>query len=128
MADTTFTLVHGGRMYGYRETGPKWRCDVCGRSGYGDPHLARERRYGSHWSDSCWRGHAPCPWCGRQLALRMDGTPRVHSRCPERPAEVEVVRTVAAEVRQEARLAVRGPHLRSPLLDHLTNPHPTEGA
>lgn len=100
-----FTQVHDGRYYGYSYSGPKWRCDTCGRTGYGDP--AQERR--NHWSDSCKRGHSPCPWCGRQLSLCMDGTPRVHTRCPKRPGDAELLRLAAAEVRHEARLGVRGP-------------------
>ncbi|ACZ29621.1 hypothetical protein Xcel_0582 [Xylanimonas cellulosilytica DSM 15894] len=113
---TGFTMIHGGRWYGYNQTGPKWRCNICGREGYGNdqgPYV---------WHKSCLRGHSPCPWCGRQLALRIDGTPRVHSRCPERPDDAELLRLVAAEVRHEARYAVRGPMTRqgSAILDRLT--------
>lgn len=103
----TFTLVHNGRSYGYSFTGPKWRCDDCGRTGYTNP-TAGEFRYSS-WFDACKRGHSPCVWCGRVLSVRMDGTPRVHSRCPERPDEAELLRLLAAEVKHETRLAVRGP-------------------
>lgn len=105
MSGEGFTKVHDGRYYGYSYSGPKWRCDVCGRTGYGDPN--RENHH--HWSNACKRGHSPCPWCGRQLSLRMDGTPRVHSRCPARPDDAELLRLVAAEVRHDARLGVRGP-------------------
>jgi hypothetical protein len=105
MTETTFTKLHDGRYYGYSFSGPKWQCDVCGRSGHGDP---AETTWRGHWSAACKRGHSPCAWCGRQLTLLMDGTPRVHSRCPERPADAELLRTLAADVRRDARLAVRG--------------------
>lgn len=107
MSDVTFTKIHDGRMYGWNETGPKWRCDVCGREGYGDPNA--DRRGWQHWSDGCKRGHSPCAWCGRQIMLRKDGTPRVHTRCPERPDEAELLRLVVEEISHETRLAVRGP-------------------
>lgn len=106
--DASFTQLHNGRYYGYSYTGAKWVCDVCGRSGYGDPNQDRGRWPGTHWSDACKRGHSPCAWCGRQLTLLKDGTPRVHTRCPERPADAELLRTLAADVLKEARLAVRG--------------------
>lgn len=117
---TGFTLVHNGRVYGYGVTGPKWACDTCHRSGYGHPDS--DRGHAPHWTDSCRRGHAPCGWCGKQLSLRLDGTPRVHSRCPERPDHAERVRDIAAEVAHDARLTVRGPATRSAVIDHLTTP------
>lgn len=101
----TFTQIHAGRYYGYSYTGPKWRCDTCGKAGYGDPAQAGCH----HWSAGCKRGHSPCPWCGRQLTLRMDGTPRVHNRCPTRPDDAELLRLTAAEVRRVSRRGVRGP-------------------
>lgn len=107
MSGVSFTKIHDGRVYGYNETGPKWRCDVCSREGYGDPNVDRHRWV--HWSDSCKRGHSPCAWCGRQLSLRKDGTPRVHARCPERPDEAELARLVSEEMSREVRLAIRGP-------------------
>lgn len=98
-----FTKVSDGGAYGYRWRSPRWVCDTCGRTGLG----TLEHPY--TWSETCRHGHSPCPWCGRQLALRKDGTPRVHSRCPDRPDDAELLRLVAAEVRHETRLAVRGP-------------------
>lgn len=130
----TFTKIHDGRTYGYSMTGPKWRCDDCGREGYGSseyPAGARpvdandpRRRWADHgWAKACLNGHAPCPWCGRQQALRNDGTPRVHTRCKERPDDAELLRLIAAEVRHDARLGVRGPldHHTRALLDRLTS-------
>ena len=118
----TFTKIHDGRAYGYNMTGPKWRCDVCERTGYGDPATA----WRHHWSEACKRGHSPCEWCGRQLTLRQDGTPRVHTRCPERPNDAELLRLLAAEVRTDARAGVRGPFDCSSqaLLDRLTTDLP----
>lgn len=101
----TFTKIHDGRDYGYRYVGPKWRCDDCWRTGYGDPASA----WPNHWSAACKRGHSPCVWCGKQLTLRIDGTPRVHSRCPERPDEAELLRLLVSEAKTDARNGVRGP-------------------
>jgi ribosomal protein S27E len=53
----------------------KVRCIVCGATGFD----------GCPWQWSHERGHEPCPWCGKQLSVRLDGTARVHSKCPERP-------------------------------------------
>ncbi|NYD43949.1 hypothetical protein [Nocardioides panaciterrulae] len=119
---TTFTNVHQGRYYGYSYSGPKWRCAVCGRTGYGDPATAGRH----HWSEACKRGHSPCEWCGRLLTLRLDGTPRVHARCPERPEDVELLRLLAAEVRTDTRAAVRGPttDTAAALLERLTTDLP----
>ena len=99
---TTFSRVRG---YGWNGTG-RWRCDVCGRRGLTDPD--QPARY-TQWFTGCQRGHSPCVWCGRQLTVRMDGTPRVHSRCPQRPDDAELLRLLVAEVREDARLAIRGP-------------------
>lgn len=124
MSADGFTKIHDGRAYGYSVTGPKWRCDTCGREGYGSDNgpAGTEPTWPHGWAKSCLRGHAPCPWCGRDLSLRQDGTPRVHTRCPERPDDAELLRLVAAEVRHDARLGVRGPldgHTRR-LLERLT--------
>lgn len=120
-----FTKVHDGRSRGYSWTGPKWACDTCGRSGYSDP--SQPRGY-SQWFTACERGHSPCEWCGRQLTLRLDGTPRVHSRCKERPDEAELLRLLAAEVVADVRLGVRGPLTSTSMavLDRLTRSMPTE--
>jgi hypothetical protein len=116
-----FTKVSEGGSYGYRWRSPRWQCNVCRRTGYGiddQPYT---------WSAACRNGHAPCPWCDQQLALRKDGTPRVHTRCPERPDDAELLRLIAMEVRQVARLGVRGPLHRdaTALLDRLTRPDET---
>lgn len=131
LSNVTFTNVHQGRSYGYSFSGPKWKCDVCGRTGYSNGNPAgrplRTTSHG-HWSDSCRRGHAPCPWCGRVLALRKDGTPRVHSRCPDRPDDAELLRSAEREARDIARRGVRGPMTRDSrnLLNRLTtNPEET---
>lgn len=128
----TFTQLHAGRSYGYSYTGPKWRCDVCDRTGYsdGDPNDRDPSAWsGSWWFYTCLRGHSPCPWCGTQLTVRLDGTPRVHSRCPDRPDDVELLRLVTAEARDVARLGVRGPLTRAAteLLERLTTrPQPED--
>lgn len=65
---------------GFTYAGPRGTqvaCDVCGRRGY-DRNL---------WQDVCRRGHLPCSDCGRRLAVRLDGSARVHTRCPNRPEE-----------------------------------------
>jgi hypothetical protein len=49
-------------------------CGVCDARGFPD----------GAWQDPHRRGHAPCPRCGRQLTVKLDGTPRVHTRCPRR--------------------------------------------
>lgn len=123
----TFSKVHDGRSYGYSYIGPKWRCDTCGRTGYSDGDPSERSSNWKHWSDACKHGHAPCEWCGRQLTLRQDGTPRVHTRCPDRPSDAELLRLIASEVRHDARLGVRGPldrHSRA-LLDRLTQTQET---
>ena len=108
-----FTKLHDGRSYGYSMTGPKWRCNTCHRTGYGTGSTPWHQNWRgdaiTNWSVACLRGHSPCPWCGRQLTLRMDGTPRVHARCPERPADVELLRVIGEEVKAEVRLSIRGP-------------------
>jgi transcription elongation factor Elf1 len=60
----------------YEPVRPAWkgrvRCTVCGRTGY----------VGGTWKEACERGHLPCLDCGRQLSVKLDGTRRVHTRCP----------------------------------------------
>lgn len=75
---TRFEHVRTSWSRGYGYTADKWRCTVCGRDGYGSPTGP------SPWSESCRRGHAPCPDCGRILSIRIDGQPRRHARCPNR--------------------------------------------
>lgn len=104
MSAEGFTKTSNGGSYGYGWRNPKWRCDTCGRAGYGS-----DTEVPYSWAEACRVGHSPCVWCGRQLTLRKDGSPRVHSRCPERPDEAELLRLVITEARQDARLGVRGP-------------------
>lgn len=62
---------------GFTHPGPrglKVACETCGATGY-------DRR---PWQDLHRRGHLPCGACGRQLTVKLDGTARVHTRCPER--------------------------------------------
>ena len=99
--DELFTIV---RAYGWHNS-TKYECVVCHTRGYGPI----EGKFRSPWVETHLRGHSPCPWCGRQQTLRKDGTPRVHSRCKERPDDVELLRLIAAEVKHDARLGVRGP-------------------
>ncbi len=49
-------------------------CGVCGAKGYP----------GCAWQAAHQRGHSPCPRCGRQLPVKLDGAPRVHTHCPRR--------------------------------------------
>lgn len=74
---TTLTRTSEGGKYRYSP--PKWRCDVCGRTGCGDMLIPYE------WASACARGHHPCPWCKQQLAVCHDDQPRVHARCRQRP-------------------------------------------
>lgn len=81
---TRFELIRGpwwGGAYGQTWHGHKWRCTVCGREGYGDAAGPTPR---DGWSSACRRGHAPCDYCGRMLPLRLNGQPRIHTRCPQR--------------------------------------------
>lgn len=124
--DPLFINVHRGRARGYSWSSPKWQCTVCGRSGYSSLNPNTEE--GSRWNDwtrHCRVGHSPCPWCDRQLTLRLDGTPRVHARCPERPDDAELLRLTVDEAKHIARLGVRGPLTRqaTALLDRLTAIH-----
>lgn len=111
----TFRLIKPAHESGYRWYSDRYQCTVCGRQGYG----ARGRPFG--WYESCARGHAPCAWCGRMLAVRKDGTARVHTQCPERPEDAELIRAIAGAIRVDARLSVLGP-IRPPgqrLIDRL---------
>lgn len=55
----------------------KVRCVVCDSNGYPSTEHSESR-----WQRPHRRGHRPCLECGRQLAVRLDGTARRHSRCP----------------------------------------------
>ena len=93
-----FEMVHAGRIYGYRETPPKWRCVTCGREGHGDKNGPAPEL----WAKACLRGHSRCRWCGRELAVCLDGSPRVHARCRLRPADNEAAWSSA---KREARVS-----------------------
>jgi hypothetical protein len=69
------TLPPDGFVYaGVRSV--KLACTICGERGYCDGKwMARHRR-----------PHVPCAWCGRRFPVKLDGTGRVHTRCPHRPA------------------------------------------
>lgn len=54
--------------------GIRVRCIVCGISGFP----------GGRWQNPHRRGHSPCLNCGRQLTVRLDGSPRKHNRCPRK--------------------------------------------
>lgn len=56
----------------------KIACAICGERGYS----------GGKWMDRHRRPHLPCPWCGRLFAVKLDGTGRIHTRCPKRPDEI----------------------------------------
>ena len=75
-ANATFTRSEGRR-------GWRWTCDQCGRAGYGDEFIP------GRWCETCARGHAPCPYCGATRAVMHNGRPRVHTHCPNRPADVQ---------------------------------------
>ena len=63
-----------------RPTSAKVACSVCGRRGY----------RGGTWQDVCRRGHKPCRWCGRPLVVLLDGSARLHARCPKHPHRQEI--------------------------------------
>jgi endogenous inhibitor of DNA gyrase (YacG/DUF329 family) len=48
------------------------KCGTCGARGFP----------GGSWQAPHRRGHKPCPHCGRQLPVKLDGGARVHTRCP----------------------------------------------
>lgn len=54
------------------------RCKVCGTVGH-DVLLSLWPRC---WKAQHLRGHAPCPKCGKQVPLLLNGNPQVHTRCP----------------------------------------------
>ena len=54
----------------------KVRCTICDTRGYP----------GGRWQEPHRRGHSPCVRCGRPLSVRLDGSPRTHTRCPKRVA------------------------------------------
>ena len=76
-ANATFTRSKGYKGYW------RWTCDDCGRVGLGDQFIP------ARWCEACARGHAPCPYCDRPQAVLHDGRPRVHTRCPNRPEDVQ---------------------------------------
>lgn len=68
----------------YSDNSPRWRCRVCGRTGY------NTAAYDRGWMATCERGHTECPTCNKPLALLADGRPRRHGRCPGRkPGQVD---------------------------------------
>jgi hypothetical protein len=52
--------------------GTRWACATCEATGLPN----------GDWMATHQRPHHPCPDCGRQLVSKLDGTPRVHTRCP----------------------------------------------
>ncbi len=58
----------------------KVRCVDCGATGYDYDHP-------KSWQNAHRRGHAPCPRCGKMLALLTNGRPRGHTRCPVAPMD-----------------------------------------
>lgn len=62
----------------------KVRCSVCWASGYP----------GCTWTRKHLAGHRRCPDCGTWLTTRLDGTARVHTRCPADRIVVSVAPTV----------------------------------
>lgn len=71
-------------------TSEKLQCVTCGHRGYpwpeypeGAPTIAQ------WWANSCLRGHAPCPRCGKQLVVLRNGHPRTHPRCPSTTAALK---------------------------------------
>lgn len=84
--ESVFTRTsEGGARGAYGWSSPRWICDECEATGYGDLFLPAE------WARAHARGHEKCPYCGTLCTLRMNGTARVHTRCPNRPEEVERV-------------------------------------
>ena len=63
-------------LFAYPERSAKQECSVCG---------ARGMATGS-WKNAHRRGHRRCPDCRRWLLVKLDGSARVHTRCPRRPA------------------------------------------
>lgn len=52
----------------------RWVCNTCEARG-----LPRGK-----WMETHRRAHHRCPDCGRWQTAKLDGTPRVHTRCPNR--------------------------------------------
>lgn len=65
--------------------GGKLACSVCHRTGYGvrTADALDVVTFGyAPWQRKCRAGHAQCPDCGQWMALRLDGEPYTHTRCP----------------------------------------------
>jgi hypothetical protein len=97
--ETTLTRTSTGGASGYGWRSPKWRCDTCDKRGLGDMLIP------GRWAETCARGHAPCPWCGRMCPVLHDGAPRVHTGCKSRPDDVndkwDAAKGLLIEVRTE---------------------------
>jgi hypothetical protein len=50
----------------------KLRCRTCGTQGWS----------GGRWMNPHRKGHLPCPRCGGLLSVKVDGTARIHAKCP----------------------------------------------
>jgi hypothetical protein len=60
------------QLFVYESHSARVTCSVCGARGFP----------GGSWQAPHRRGHAPCFRCGRPLTVKLDGTARVHTRCP----------------------------------------------
>lgn len=60
--------------FSYPPHSSRVECSECGARGFP----------GGAWQDLHRRGHAPCPRCGRIFTVKLDGTPRIHTRCPRK--------------------------------------------
>lgn len=103
MSTQGFTKIREARSRGYGWSPDKWQCDTCLRVGYG----LDDGPY--QWANACRRGHSPCAYCGKMLALLIHDEPRVHARCPKRPRQVEQIIRARVFVVDEAREAALGP-------------------
>ena len=56
----------------------KVKCSVCGASGYDTSWNGAV----AGWQKTHLRGHKPCGRCGRMMVVLLDGSTRVHTRCP----------------------------------------------
>ena len=69
------------------ERSVKVKCSVCGRDGYGparqDARMEDDLASSyAPWQLRCLMGHGQCPrGCGRWVAVKLDLTPRAHTRC-----------------------------------------------
>lgn len=74
-------MTSAGELFVYATpTSRRVACVVCGAKGYPLP------LWPGSWQINHLRGHAPCgTGCGRMLVLCRDGSPRIHTRCPNRP-------------------------------------------